>query len=310
MHNIMRYIRRNRKKIILAIIIIIAIIVAVNMLNYISGIGFKSSSTKSNIYNESNGTIKSETSAVTGGSVSKSEITKTNNIIEKFVNYGNNNNIEEAYNLLSTDCKNELYHNIEEFKEYYFIQVFNGKERKYTIENWVDDTYMVKFTEDLLATGKAVSDSSKLDYITIVEENGEKKLNVNKFIGTQVLNGKTVKNNVKIEVLSRTKYMDYEKYNIKVENNTDGSILLDQLLDTKKIYLKDNNGIKHYSYSNEIVKNDLLINAKHSKNIQIKFDNPCVTGRKIKSLNFSQVVFNYDPKNKGQLDIKKISLDI
>lgn len=310
MHNIMRYIRRNRKKIILAGLILVAVFAAVNMLNYIGGMGFKTSSNKSNIYNESNGTIKSESSAVTGGSVSRNEIKKVNNKIEEFVSFCNDNNIEEAYNLLSTDCKNELYQTIDDFKNYYYVQLFSDKKRNYTIENWIDDTYMVRFTQDLLATGKPVNDSSYLDYITIVEENGEKKLNINKFIGIQEINKSEEVENVKIEVISRIKYMDFEKYNIKIENNTNGDILLDQLLDTKRIYLKDNNDMKHYSYSNEIVKDDLLVYAKHSKNIQIKFDNPYITGRKIKTLCFSEVVFDYDPQNYGSIKVNKISINI
>ena len=40
MHNIMRFIRKQRKKIILGVLILIAVIVAVNMLNYIGGIGY------------------------------------------------------------------------------------------------------------------------------------------------------------------------------------------------------------------------------------------------------------------------------
>ncbi len=310
MHNIMRFIRKQRKKIILGVLILIAVIIAVNMLNYIGGIGYKSNHVKSNIYNESNGTIKSESSAVTGGSVSKSEIKKVNNKIEEFVKFGNSKNIEEAYKLLSEDCKNELYSTIDDFRDYYFTQIFGGEEKKYTIENWLDNTYMVRFTEDLLATGKPVSNSSKLDYITIVEENGEKKLNINKFIGTQALNKSIEEDNIKTEVISRVKYMDYEKYNIKVTNNTGGDILLDQLLDTKKIYLKDTNNIKHYAYSNEIIKNDLIIYQKHSKNIQIKFDNPYIKDRTIKRLTFSEVVLNYDPQNYGNITMKNMSINI
>ena len=259
MHKILRYIRRNRNRIIFAGIVLIAIIVAVNMLNYISSISYKEASNRTNIYNESNGTIKSETSAVTGGTISTEKIKKVNNKIEELVEYGNNNNLEAAYELLSEDCKNELYHNIDEFREYYFMHIFDGEEKKYTIENWVDDTYMVRFTEDLLATGKKVKDSSKLDYITIVEENGQKKLNINKYIGTEKINKSSEEYGVNIEVISRIKYMDFEKYNLKVENNTNGDILLDQLLNTKKIYLKDNNDVNHYAYSNEIVRDDLLV---------------------------------------------------
>lgn len=311
MHNILRFIRRKRKEIIIAILIIAMIIAMISLLNsLVKSNNIETGTRKSDIYNTSNGTIKSEVSAVTGGTISGEELKQVSNVIEEFVNYCNEGKVEEAYNLLTDDCKEELYPNLDDFKSYYYERLFNGEKRVYTMENWIDDTYMVRFTKDLLATGKAIGESSYLDYITIVTQNGEKKLNINKYIGKEDINKSEEVNNVKIEVLSRKKYMDYEKYDIKVQNNTDGDILLDELLETKTIYVKDSNDIKHYAYNNELVKNDLLIYKKFSKEIQFKYDNPYIKGRKIKSLCFPKIILHYTPENYGGIQSIKVSVKL
>ena len=230
MHNLMRFIRQNRKQIIRVALIVAFLIGLLQLLNYLAGQENKSKSgeSKKDIYNTSNGTIISDKSAVSGGSISTSEIKKVNSEIEEFVKYCNENNTEEAYNMISQSCKEELYPNIDDFIEYYYNSLFKDERRTYTIENWVNDTYMVRFTGDLLATGKSASDFTYQDYITIVEEHGEVKLNINKYIGREEINKEYTSNNIQAVVLYREKYMDYEVYEIKVTNNTGDTILLDQ----------------------------------------------------------------------------------
>ncbi len=310
MHNFLRYIRQNRKKIIKGVLIIAFFIIMLNLLNYFIKDEGSNDSSSSDIYNTSNGTIVSDKSAVSGGKISTRELEKVSNQINDFVELCNSNKVEDAYNLISDACKEALYPNIEYFTNNYYDILFNGKNREYTIENWTGDTYIVKFTEDLLATGKSTKENSYSDYITIVDENGEKKLNINKFIGKEEINKKGENDNIKAEVLSRSKYFDYEVYEIKVTNDTDSPILLDQLLDSETIYLKDNKGNRHYSYNNEIVKEDLKIFSGFSKTIKIKFDNPYITGRKIASLNFSEAVLEYDENNYGSISTTKVSVNL
>ena len=312
MHNFMRYIRQNRKKIIKVALIAAFLILILQLLNYFAGkeTGDNKRSNKSDIYTTSNGTIISDESAVSGGKISTSEIKKVGNKIEEFVKYCNEHNTEEAYNMLSDSCKEEVYPSLDSFISYYYEPLFTNGQRNYSIQNWTGDTYIVKFTEDLLATGKSASDSTYQDYITIEEENGETKLNINKYIGKEELNKTAQKDGIEITVLNRFKYMDYEEYELEITNTTENTILLDQLTETDNIYLTDTNDIRHTSYSNEIVKNDLLIYSKYTKNIKIKFDNPYIKGRKIKNLCFSKVEKNYNPDNNGIFGTTKISIKL
>ncbi len=313
MHNIMRFIRQNKKQIIKVALIVAFLFGFLQLLNYI--VGRDSSEKTSNketseIYNETKGKVVSDKSAISGAKVSTSEIKKVSEIIEKFVENCNNHNTEEAYNMISDDCKEEIYPNLEDFETGYFENLFGNEKRTYSIEKLLENTYIVKFTGDLLATGRSGSDYSYQDYITVVEENGENKLNINKYIGKEEINKKSSSNDIETRVLYRKKYMDYEIYTMKIKNNTDGNILLDQLIDTDKIYLKDNNDTKHIAYSNEIVKDDLVIYQGHTNEIEIKFDNPYVSGRTIKSICFSEVVLNYNPNNKGGLNLIKLLVNV
>lgn len=311
MHNLMRFIRQNKKKIIKVALIVAFLILMLQLLNYFAANQTSDySNSKSDIYNTSNGTIMSDRSAVTGGSISTSEINKVNNKIDEFVKYCNEHNTEEAYNMLSDSCKGELYPDINDFISNYYEPLFKEEKRNYSIENWTSNTYIVKFTGDLLATGKAANDSTYQDYITIVEENGQTKLNINKYIGREEINKKSNSDNIEAFVLYREKYMDYEVYTMQVTNNTGNTILLDQLAETNNIYLKDNNDTKHIAYSNEIVKDDLQIYNGHTNTIKIKFDNPYIVGRKIKSLCFSKIVLNYDVNNYAAYTTIKFSMNL
>lgn len=311
MHNLMRFIRQNKKQIIKVALIVAFLILMLQLLNYFAANQTSDySNSKSDIYNTSNGTIISDKSAVSGGSISTSEINKVNNKIDEFVKYCNEHNTEEAYNMLSDSCKEELYPDVNDFISNYYEPLFKEERRNYSIENWTGNTYIVKFTGDLLATGKSANNSTYQDYITIVEENGQTKLNINKYIGREEINKKSSSDNIEAIVLYREKYMDYEVYKMQITNNTGSTILLDQLTKTDGIYLKDSNDTKHIVYSNEIIKDDLQIYNGHTNTIKIKFDNPYIVGRKIKSLCFSKIVLNYDVNNYAAYTTIKFSINL
>ena len=313
MHNLLRYIRMNKKKIIKVALIIAFLIIVLQVLNYLTvmnkGIELGTSN-NSDIVKESNGTITSDKSAVTGGKVSTKQIKEVGNIINEFVDFCNNGKVEDAYNMLSDSCKEVIFPNIESFKEYYYEKIFNGKNREYTLQNWSENIYIVRFTEDLLSTGKSASSESNTDYITIIDENGQKKLNINSFIKKEEINKENEEHNIKINVLNRVKYMDYEIYEIEVTNNTKNTILLNSKYDEKGMYIKDNNDNRHYAYSNEVVEDNMKILSKYTKKIKIKFDNPYIVGRKINNICFPKIILNYSEKNYGASLKTKVDVNI
>lgn len=308
MQNLLRYIRMNKKKIIKVALIAAFLIIILQVLNYFSGLknNEESNNNYTSIQKETNGTIKSDKSAVSGSKVSTTEIKEVGNKIKEFVDYCNNNEIENAYNLLSEECKEELYPNLDNFISSYYNQLFKEGNRNYSIQNWSEDIYIVKFTNDLLATGGSLENSSFTDYITITEENNEKKLNINSFVGKETIEKQSSDNGINVKVLNKLKYIDYEVYEIEITNNTEDTILLDQLLNKKSIYIRDTNDVKHYAFLNEIIKEELKVFTKYTKKIKIKFDNPYVSNRKIKGIGFSNIVLDYREDNYGAISTTKI----
>lgn len=73
-----------------------------------------------------------------------------------FINHCMNGNIQEAYNMLTENCKTEKYKTLSEFKSNYVDTIFNVKIDEYKIEN-ENEVYTISLIEDMLVTGKTKS---------------------------------------------------------------------------------------------------------------------------------------------------------
>lgn len=313
MHNLRRFYYQNKKQIWFIIALIAFIIIIIQVLNYISTLRNQKdfADTKinndienSNKINNSNTYVTSNKSISTGEIINEENTKLSQQIIEKFVNACNNGEIEEAYDLLSNDCKNELYPTVNDFKRLYFDYNFNDNVNKIAnIESYTGDIYKINLKIDAMSTGK-ISNESKQDYMTIVKENEEYKLNINSYIGTEELDKTTTQNGIKITAVSKKIYMDYEEYTINVINNTQNKICLDTLENTKTIYLQDENNIKYYSYSHELFSKLLEINSGFSTKLTIKFAKS-YGANKEKELIFSDVILD---SNNSEKSIIRLSL--
>lgn len=225
----------------------------------------------------------SQTSVMTNSSTTKENVKKDTEIIKNFIDFCKDNNIEEAYNLLSQQCKDELYKNINDFYNKYYKNIFNEK-RSYDIENWASSkniTYKVKYLNDIMSSG-TVNDEYIEEYITVVTENNEKKLNINQFIGKEELNLKRETDNLNITVVNKYVYYDYEEYEIIFENNTDKNIILDTKENTESVYIEDTKDVKYTWFGNEVPNSYLNLNSGESKRLRLKF-NEIYTGKKTDS---------------------------
>lgn len=296
MYKLMRFYNRNRKKIFRIILIIVFIFVILKLLNYFTKIkaNKKIEETVNNIDNAlttNNSTLISDKSSISGASIQSSKLKKDTDIINQFMDYCNNGDVSNAYNLLTDDCKKEMFPTIQDFSNIYYSSLFNGERKSYTIENWENDTYSVRITSDILSTGNLKGDETRQDYITIIENS---KLNINSYVKKLNVNKKTSDKNITITVNYINVYMDYEIYDITIQNNTNDTILLDTNDDTKSVYLLDKNNMKYYFYNNELIKEKLLIQSNFKTNLQIKFDNSYKEKRNIESMIFTKMILNYN----------------
>lgn len=247
----------------------------------------------------------SQTSVMTNSSTTKENVKKDTEIIKNFIDFCNDNNIEEAYNLLSQQCKDELYKNINDFYTKYYKNIFNEK-RSYDIENWASSkniTYKVKYLNDIMSSG-TVNDEYIEEYITVVTENNEKKLNINQFIGKEELNLKRETDNLNITVVNKYVYYDYEEYEIIFENNTDKNIILDTKENTESVYIEDTKDVKYTWFGNEVPNSYLNLNSGESKRLRLKF-NEIYTGKKTDS-----TIFLTDVKVDGQEEKTTIKINV
>ncbi len=166
-NKLIRFYNQNRMLFWTVILTIVAIIALIHILNnFAAAKKIKQTDTKTITYNKN----ADQNYAV----ISEKKInSETSNIINYFIQYCNNGKIEEAYALLSNDCKEILYPTIEQFTNRYYNKMFNTKklfraQAMVANNNWY--TYQINFTEDILATGK-IPDSSIIDYYTIINDN-------------------------------------------------------------------------------------------------------------------------------------------
>lgn len=309
MYNLIRFFNQNRRKIIIIILFIVFLLGIIQLLNYFA----KKENNTNNIKNESiseNLIIKNEVvsqkSAISGTNISTKSLKKDTDVIGKFIEYCNSKNIEGAYSLLTDECKEVMFPSIEDFNRVYYAHIFNNQTRSYTVENWISSTYKIEYSNDILSTGKIDNDIGLLDYMTVVKSDETYKLNINNYIGRSMPNKITEIRDIAVTINSIDSYMDYEIYNLSVENKSNNTILLDTNDSTKSVYLEDTDGVKHYFYNNEVIQNRLKVQSKMKNTIEIKFMNPYTSGRSIKKLVFSKMVLNYDEykdiEDKSQYD--------
>lgn len=299
MQEIRLWYNQHRKKIWITVGIIAAVIVVIQLLNFFVSrsnnnektINMESSTDViSQIKNETNVDIESTQSAVSGQTVSTAKLKTATSVIGQFMEFCNEGNTEGAYNLLTDDCKNQMYNSLEAFEQAYYQDVFEGEEKIYSIENWVGDIYKVSITENMLATGKSNNGYSKQDYITVEEINGEYKLNINNYIGYTDVNKTTENNNIIINVISKNTYMDREEYTIKVTNNNKNAITLDGRNSIDSLYLEDTRGSHYSAYTHELTDPMLNLEPGQTKELTIKFYSRYVSNKIIDKIVFSSLI--------------------
>ena len=311
MNKLIRYWNQNRLKIIIIGIIIVFIIILIQTINGI----LESANTDSNTANAviKDTSIPSE-SVITGEKLPE-ETTNTNvNIIKEFVDYANKKDYQSAYNLLTEECKNELYSTVDLFIQNYCNKIFNT-EKTYKLELWQYTTntytYKITYTENnILETGNINSNNNVEDYITVIENSEGSKLNINNFIEKRNINKTQEQEGIQITVNNRYMYTNYEKYSITIKNNTDKNILLSDGLNGNDICLIDNNDTEYDSILNEIPLINLEINAGMQKTIEVRFYKMYNLYRTIRYINFKNIITDKESYQINSNNVSNINMRI
>lgn len=234
---------------------------------------------------------------IQGSDISEEEYKEDKNLVNKFLEYCNNAQIEKAYNLISEDCKEESYPTLEVFKENYYDTVFNRK-RQCNLQSWISQgeyiVYRVRYTNDMLSTGVYDENDVYEDYITLNKRNNTERISIGSLVDANTCNVVTETNGLKATVIKKTTYVSYEEYEINIENKSSSTILLDDLSRTNTIKLKAEYDIEYAAYINKLYINDMIIKPGEEKRIKIRFKKYLSSNDESRSITFSNVIKDYD----------------
>ncbi len=244
------------------------------------------------------------TAVISGTTISDNTLKKDTEIIKQFIEDCNTNNIDEAYSLLSEDCKDELYKTESEFETNYVKQIFN-QSRSYDVQAWVTSadavTYKVKYIDDIMATG-VTNEEYIEEYITVIKENNDKKLNLSQFIKKDNINRIIKKGDLEVNIINRYIYNEYEEYEIKFTNHGKSPIKLDTKNETDSVYVEDKNNVKYDWFGNEVPDEYLTINETESRTFRVKFNKVYSLNKKDSKIYFTDVHIG-DESNKINLEM-------
>lgn len=154
------------RQIVVIVAVIAGIILAIQGLDYY----YKTKNTNNNV------TI-SEESKTTLPNIDIEKNKENKKIINQFVNYCNDGNIEEAYKMISTNCKIEKFPDINIFRRNYIEKIFKIKQ-EIEISRMQDASYEITYTDDALLSG-GKGKNEKKDYVYIISENDGDKISIN-----------------------------------------------------------------------------------------------------------------------------------
>ncbi len=287
--NILSYYHQNRKKIWTVIMAIIILIIAIQAINGI----VENKKNKKDISNNTINANQYKNNLNINILLSEEDVQKQEElIIDQFLRYCNANKIEEAYDLLTKTCKEQLFPTIDIFKVNYMNQYFL-ETKLYKKQYYLENTYLITLYQDALSTG-SISTGTIQDYFTIEKENNDIKLNICNYIGDKGINRNKTEDFLTVKVIKKHVYKDYEQYEMQVTNLTYNTILLDSQEDTKTMYLEGKNNVKYYSLSHEILKENLIIKPKATVSLFIKYNKEYNSNQTVKQLVFSDIILDYE----------------
>lgn len=318
MRKLLKYWQNNKQKILITVGVIVFVFICIQVANEM--VKQQNKNENSNVQNTppiAQDITKPEEPILTQKPLNETEQEENAQLIANFVKLCNEKNIEQAYELLSNGCKEEIYYNIDIFKNNYISTIFST-EKEYSLELWAtfnnNTTYQITYYEgNLLQTGGNISEGNFVDYITIVEENSMLKLNIGKLICKEIKNKVAENCGIQVTVQTRSVYMDYEIYRITVKNSTKNTILLNDGTATN-IVLLDENDNEYASLVYEIANNTLILEPGYQKTFDLKFNKMYNANSQIRYMEIRDIYLNkeqYDSmQNKEELETTTIQIKL
>lgn len=316
MRKLLKYWNQNKRKILITIAVIALVIIIIQMANAM----IRNQNERDRNHNVTkkptiaNDITKPNESVISNDKLTQKETEENSKFIEQFVNNCNEDKIDEAYDLLTEDCKIELYPTKEIFISNYINQIFK-QEVNYQLELWYSAsncyTYKITYNKgNLLQTGGQAAGGNFVDYITLIKQKEGYRLNINKFIRKETIDKKGSNSGIEVQVNSKSVYMDYEIYHIVVQNNTQKTVLLNDRTSSRNFSLIGKDGNIFTSVISEITMSNLTLNPQYRKNLDIKFNKIYMTESKAETMQMTEVYLDKEQYDNSQESIDKTTIKI
>ena len=221
---------------------------------------------------------------------------KGRSVVELFIELCNNKQSDLAYSMLSDECKQILYPTKEEFVQSYYNNMFNIN-KKYEISNFKGDTYLVRYSNSAVSTGGNTS-SVTPEYITVLSD---KKINISDYVGTEKPNIALDNSYLKVTVVEKEIYAEYEVYKLKIENLMKADIYVNQIA-SNQLYLNSSSGHKYSAITDGYTDKDFFVASESSREIEVRFDRRYNESNDVTSIGFKNIKvlnkeqYNYETK--------------
>ena len=316
LRKIRKYYYDNKEIILKTIFIVGFILLIIQIANKAAGNNIKKQQNTSkeevyaNINNKYNEIDVVDNTELATGKEYDMQNNKDFSVINKFFKYISTNKYTQAYSLLTTDCKEEMFKTEKIFKDVYVNKIKEkGESVVFEVQRWLGNTYKVSISEDILATGNIGSLEIE-DYITIKDD----KININNFIGSEKISGEVNVGKLNIKAIKKKMYKGYTVITFSLKNNSESKFFLDELYEYDSMYVVDKNKYKHISYSNELNNSDVLIYPSEEKELDIKYYVEHDSNIEIDKIVFNKVIEKYknpkfeaDETENVEIYIKKVN---
>lgn len=270
--------KRNKSKIVI-ILLIWFVIIVINLIlkNY------KGPQTPKTSY-------KPHTAIMDNSEVPKKDQEPIEKLISDYIGCCNNKEYEKAYNMLSYECRTNLYSNIDDFKKY-VDNVFDTK-KIYTIQNYsnVDNKYIyeVNIFEDILATGLTGKEDLSIysEKFVITKTNNGLSLAIRNFVENSENYQVYEDEYIKVEVKDMVQSYETQVYKVKLTNRTENTIVLADKTEKYEIMLELNSENRNIQNMRE---RGIYLNPYESKEVDLEFVKFFDENEKAKGIIFNAV---------------------
>lgn len=307
MNKLARFYNQNRKGIWYLIIVVAFVIIIIQFFNsYYARRKEKENAIANSPKNQTINKDRSE--AMVQGSIASTERKKEyEEVIDSFLEYCSNGEIDKAYKLVANSCKEKLYPTQQAFEKKYYEANFDGN-KIYDFQLWSATKqtyiYLVKIYDNMLSSGVSGEQEYMQDYYSVIKEDNVYRISISSYVkhieygeedDDDISNiPSTNVDDIKVSITGKDCYMDYEIYQINVANFSDNDILLDSLTTDDTIFVKDEKQVSFNAMTIELNQEELVVEKESSKNFEIKIARSYTSSLDVEKIIFSKVIKNYE----------------